>query len=353
MTKGIDISSYQGNVDFVKVKNDGIDFVILREGYGSSTTDSKFFEYVKQAKEAGLSILGVYHFLYSLNPEGSKKEAQFCVENVKKAGLDSSVMIFSDFEYDTVKSAARRGVTLTKADCNAMTVAFCEEVGYRGFIPGVYTNIDYHKNWYYPEVLQKYNIWLADYSGEPDFSCLVQQYSSKGSVKGINGNVDMDYFYGTIATESPTETKDVKTLANEVISGKWGNGADRKKALITAGYDYSAVQKMVNQIVNGTAVIPTSQVQDQSQPVVKKVVAVFPAHKFNTTLAGSYVTTANLYCRNDAGTNMKALCKIPKGTRVQCYGYYNVFNGVNWLYIQFVLDGVQYTGFSSSRYLQR
>lgn len=73
----------------------------------------------------------------------------------------------------------------------------------------------------------------------------------------------------------------------------------------------------------------------------------------NKAYAGEYKTTAVLYCRNDAGTNKKALCKIPAGTKVKCYGYYTMVNGVKWLYIQFVLDGVQYTGFSSSAYLAK
>ena len=65
------------------------------------------------------------------------------------------------------------------------------------------------------------------------------------------------------------------------------------------------------------------------------------------------MTTADLYMRNDAGTNMKALVVIPKNTEVKCYGYYNVSNGAKWYYIQVTIDGVQYTGFSHSGYLKR
>ena len=75
MKKGIDIAHYQGNVDFILVKSSGVEFVIIREGYRNST-DSKFFEYVKKAKDAGLIILGVYHFSYALNDEESREEAR-------------------------------------------------------------------------------------------------------------------------------------------------------------------------------------------------------------------------------------------------------------------------------------
>lgn len=361
MKKGIDISTYQGSVDFNKVKEDGIEFVIFREGYRNST-DPRFFEYVQKAKAAGLLILAIYHFSYALNEGESVKEAQFTVENMRKAGLGPEVIIFFDFEYDTVTQALKKGVKLTRTECNAHTVAFCEEVKRLGYVPGVYTNLDYHKNWYTKDVLSRYHVWLADYSGGPDFDCLVQQYSSTGQVAGIKGNVDVDYYYGddlkikndqvtTPAIESVK--KDNETLAREVIDGKWGIGSARKLALEAAGYSYKEVQDLVNHIVNGSAVTPKDPVQDQSQPASKDVVATVPARKFERSLSGTYVTTADLYCRNDAGTNKVALCKIPKGTKVSCYGYYSLFNYTKWLYITFVMDSVRYTGFSSSAYLKK
>lgn len=148
--------------------------------------------------------------------------------------------------------------------------------------------------------------------------------------------------------------KDVMTVAHEVIAGKWGSGDVRKKKLTEYGYNYAVVQNTVNQILNGGAVTakdPT-QIQDQDQPINKTVVATCAAKRMDRNLTGKYMTTANLYCRNDAGTNKKALCKIPAGTVVNCYGYYNTANNVKWLYITFTMDGVCYTGFSSINYLR-
>ena len=71
------------------------------------------------------------------------------------------------------------------------------------------------------------------------------------------------------------------------------------------------------------------------------------------TVAGTYTTTGNLNCRNDAGDKHKILCVIPKGTKVKCYGYYSMSGTSKWLYVQFTLDGVQYTGFASARYLKK
>lgn len=297
MKKGIDISYFQGDVDFKAVANSGIEFVIIRDGY-LYTTDSKFFEYVKQARESGLVILGVYHFSYALNKEEARREASFCVENMKKAGLGPETIVFYDFEYDTVMKASKNGVTLGSAECNLHTTEFCEEVKRLGFVPGVYTNIDYHKNWYNQDVLSKYHVWLADYKGEPDFNCLVQQYSSTGKVSGIKGNVDLDYYYGEDFKMNPIITESNVTVTNKTIK------------------------------------------------------AAYPAKSMNKSIAGTYITTSDLYCRNNAGVNSDPLCVIPKGTKVQNYGYYTEHNGVKWLYIQFTLNGTLYEGFSSSLYLK-
>lgn len=132
-----------------------------------------------------------------------------------------------------------------------------------------------------------------------------------------------------------------------------GSGKARRDALTAAGYSYAVVQAIVNQILNGSATTSKHPVQDQEQPISKKITATCAARKFDNVLAGTYTTTANLYCRNDAGTNKKALCLIPAETKVKCYGYYNMANNVRWLYIQFTMDGIQYTGFSSIRYLKK
>ena len=517
MLKGIDISYYQGNVDFSKVKADGINYAILRSSY-RKTVDSRFFEYVKGCKKVNLPIKGVYHFIYALNNQAALEEAKFCVQQVEKAGLGKGTYIFADFEYDTVTKAAKAGVKLTKAECNLFTKTFCDYVKSKGYKTGIYANIDYYQSWYTTDTLSKYPIWLADYNGEPDYKCLVQQFTSSGRVNGISGNVDMNYWYGTdtvvaiarsrqavidlvkswegkneadgshksivdiynsykgklprgvkmeyswpwcactwsalaiklgytdimpieiscpelitaakkmgcwvendayvakpgdavlydwqdigvgdntgnpdhigIVIEThkdegyfvvmegnysdsvkrrtlsingryirgfitpkytdnavtPTQQvsgKDVKTVAREVIAGVWGTRTARKKALETAGYNYAEVQAMVNKILNTTSTITT-----------KEITATCKASRFTKELAGTYFVkaTGGLYCRNDAGSNKKALCLIPNGTKVQNYGYYSVFNGVKWLYVQFTLNGVKYTGFCSIEYLKK
>lgn len=188
---------------------------------------------------------------------------------------------------------------------------------------------------------------------EGNYSNSVKERTISLNGKYIRGFITPKYDEDETSIGNESGKKDVTTIAREVIAGKWGNDPARKKSLTSAGYNYEEVRAKVNQILNGSATTSKQPTQDQSQPVSKKVIATCTARKFEKSLAGTYTTTANLYCRNDAGTNKKALCLIPKGTKVKCYGYYNVSNSVKWLYIQFTMDGIQYTGFSSIDYLKK
>lgn len=188
---------------------------------------------------------------------------------------------------------------------------------------------------------------------EGNYSNAVKRRTISLNGRYIRGFVTPGYDVGAVAAPAQNAGKSLSTVAHEVIAGQWGNGAARKAALEAKGHNYDEVQAEVNRIVNGSATTPKSDTQDQAQPIMKKVTATCYARQKDASLSGSYVTTANLYCRNDAGTNKKALCLIPTGTKVKNYGFYNTANGVKWLYIQFTMDGVQYTGFSSIEYLKK
>lgn len=260
--KGIDVSVWQGAIDAVKIKNSGIEFVIMREGY-RQTVDKRFFENVKKCQETGIEIPGVYHFIYALNVEQAKQEAISCVENVKKAGLGKGTIIFSDFEYDTVTKAAASGVKLGRTECNAFTKAFCETVESFGYKAGIYFNVDYYKNWYDHDLLNKYVRWLADWYGKADYPCVFHQYSSKGSVPGIIGDVDMNYFLGEETawkTETKPVGKEVETTMNVRIghasisenrttSGKPGDQTGKEVCIrdwYSKPWDFMAIHPDVN-----------------------------------------------------------------------------------------------------------
>ena len=263
--KGMDISKWQGTVDFAKVAASGIQFAILREGYRKAV-GGKFFEYVKGCRANNIPVKGVYHFSYALNADQAKNEAAFCIAQVEKAGLGKDTVIFYDFEYDTVKQAKEKGVNLGKNECVAFTKAFCEYVTSHGYKAGIYSNIDYHKNMYTDELISQYIYWLADYTGDPDYPCMFHQYTGKGSVDGIAGNVDLDYFYGDAQPES--SKKSIDKVAWDVVNGKYGNGADRKAALEAAGYNYDEVQAKVNKIL-GIDTTPKKSIDGIARAVIR------------------------------------------------------------------------------------
>lgn len=217
--QGIDISKWQGSVDFNKVKADGIQFCIFREGYRRAI-DSQFIEYVKGAKAAGIPILGVYHFIY-VDGVTIAENANACIANMKAAGLDpTNTWIFADLEYDTWTKA---GVKVTKALCTQYTKEFLDTLKAAGCKKlGIYSNLDYYKNYYDWAQLSEYrkNLWLADYTGGPDVECVIQQTGSTGKVSGINGNVDMDTLYeeSMLSNDGGKEDTKVGVTAQDVLN---------------------------------------------------------------------------------------------------------------------------------------
>lgn len=525
-----DLSYHQGDIDFSKLVG-SVDGVILREGY-RRTIDKKFAEYCKGCAAYNIPIYAIYHFIYALSTDDAIAEAMECITNMLSAGhfaARTEIIIFADYEYDTIKNAQKYGITLTKHDCNQITEAFCAAITNLGYKAGVYMNLDFYKNYYIDAIKNKYPIWLADYTGDADYPCLIHQYTNQGSLPGIKGDVDLNYYFESSEKDDTDSSKRDRAMvvelaeewlgknekdgsfkeiidiynsfsgllprglkmqynwswcactwsaiaiklgytdimpieiscgnlvekaremgiwqendkyipmpgdailydwqdnstgdnvgwpdhigiivsvdrsagyfitiegnyddtvkkrtvsingkfirgfitpkynadsspifplitgglrpdevAHEVISGLWGNSAQRKDLLEKFGYNYSEIQTLVNKILNGTLIVPENPSTDILQPYDKIISATTKPREWNPELFGTYKTTAALYMRNDAGKNKKALCIIPKGTIVLTDGHYSKFDGFTWIYVNFIMNGVRYFGYSSSKYL--
>lgn len=256
--KGIDVSQWQGNIDWQKVKGAGVQFAMLRAGYGRNNLDTKFHRNAQGAAAAGIPV-GLYWFSYALNVEMARKEAQYAVELAKKYKITWPIAY--DLEYDTVSYAAKNGVAITKSLATQMAIAFCEEIKRLGYIPMVYTNLDY-LNRYFDRSKLPYDLWYAQYASTASVADKeIWQYSSKGSVPGIAGNVDMnhgykDYGNGGDSKPDPEPAPKPNTpsgttldLAVAVMQGKYGAGQDRKNAL---GTRYQEVQGFINHIASAS-----------------------------------------------------------------------------------------------------
>ena len=198
LKQGIDISAWQGNIDWDQVKN-CIEAIIIRAGYGKNNIDQKWVPNVEAVRDSSLDV-GAYWFSYAYTADMAYMEGCYAANAVKNKFGDRQIPIAFDLEYDSVAYAAKKGVKIGRAEATLFAIRFLTAVKEFGYRPMLYTNIDYIRNYFdlgviraaIPDLL----LWVACWGSEPkDYNMAVWQYSSKGSVAGIIGNADMDEVY--------------------------------------------------------------------------------------------------------------------------------------------------------------
>ncbi len=191
---GIDISKHNGNIDWNAVKNSGVQYVILRCGYRGSASgvlveDQKFRSNIQGATAAGLKV-GIYFFSQAVNEVEAVEEASMTLSLIKNYKITYPV-------YIDVESANGRADGISKAARTSVINAFCQTIRNSGYTPGLYAN----KNWLTEKIntgaLGGCKIWLAQYVAAPTYGGRYEmwQYSSRGSIAGIKGNVDLNVSY--------------------------------------------------------------------------------------------------------------------------------------------------------------
>ena len=249
MLKGIDVSEHNGKIDFAKVKNSGLDFVIIRIGWignkENHTLDKKFIENYNNAKACGLKV-GFYVYSYVEN-ETAMLSAINWVKN-QISGKTHEYPIFLDVEDAQISG-------LSKEQQTNLCKYFCDNFENSG----VYANLDWFKNKLNVSEITNYKIWLAQWTSasthSANFKVDLWQYSSKGKVDGIKGNVDMNYCLNCEEnTEQITGQLSIEEVANLVIQGKYGVYPERKTKLESMGYNYNEVQAKVNELMGVSGV---------------------------------------------------------------------------------------------------
>lgn len=191
MLKGIDVSKWQGQIDFNAVKRSGVDFVIIQAGYGNSTTqkDPYFEQNYARAKAAGLKV-GAYWFSYALTPNEAAAEARTCAAVIANKQFDFP--IYYDLENEP-KSKYFPFVT-GKTNCSNMVKAFCLELEKLGYFVGLYISRSPLQTHITKEVAERFALWLAEYGSKLNYTGKygIWQRSSTGRVVGIIGDVDID-----------------------------------------------------------------------------------------------------------------------------------------------------------------
>lgn len=307
--KGLDISSYQNGINFNQIKDAGVQFLILRAGFtgrGTGTNynkDSCFENFYKQAKQHNIPV-GAYWYSCANNYEKGVAEAKFMYENCLK-GKQFEFPIYIDVEEDRHQRVGKTFVT-------SAIKGFCETLENLGYCVGIYANLNYFINYINTPDLNMYDKWFAYWKedlNKPSFpygDYGLWQNSSDGRVAGqrvdtniaykdypsiiknakLNGFTDNNVTVNELDKYTDTELakmvwqgkfgsgderkiqlgdrynvvqnlvnqgigklKSIDEIAKEVINGKWKNYPERKTLLENAGYNYSEVQKRVNEML--------------------------------------------------------------------------------------------------------
>ena len=187
--KCLDISTWQGYVDFNKVKSAGYNYVILRAGFGReySQKDNTFERNYANAKAAGIKV-GVYWFSYSTSPSDAYREANACLYCLNGKRLDMPV--YYDLEYQPAMSMSNSNYT-------QMALNFCSTIKKAGYKSGVYSSASVYGYLLNRQTLinNGVSIWNAQWSSYCSVPCDIWQYSEKGQVNGISASVDMNYIH--------------------------------------------------------------------------------------------------------------------------------------------------------------
>lgn len=256
MIKAIDVSCWQVGVDYNKVKNSGINVVLIRAGFGreASQKDSQFETHYKNAKAAGLKI-GVYWYSYAESISDAANEANACLTCLNGRKLD--LPVYYDLEEPWQQSFGKSTLT-------TMAEKFCDTIKKHGYRAGVYANAYWFSQCLnYSTLYNKYSIWLAQWANSHSIKCDIWQYSETGSVNGVSGNVDMNAIENTsiidgsdkIPTTDTPDTATVQRWLNKVynsgleVDNIYGNKT--RTAIIKGLQNVLNVKYNANLIVDG------------------------------------------------------------------------------------------------------
>lgn len=195
--RGIDVSAYQGKINWKKVADSGVTFAIIRvagRGYGESGNlydDKRAQENYAGARKAGLKV-GAYFFSQAVTPEEAVEEAEYLLEKTKDWTLEMPLVY--DWEYISEEARTANIDQQTLTDC---MIAFCERIKQAGKEPMLYFNPNQAKRLFHIEQVTDYDFWLAMYTDwmTYPYKFHMWQYTNQGTVPGINGNVDINLLF--------------------------------------------------------------------------------------------------------------------------------------------------------------
>ena len=335
--KGIDVSKWNGDIDWKSVKDAGADYVIIRAGFGSSTVDEKFYQNIKGARDAGLKI-GIYWFSYATSVEKAKAEAQKCIEVISEFKENITYPVFFDYEYASRDYAEKQGVTVTKELATEMANTFINTIKSAGYPTGLYTNKDFGNKYFSEDIINSNNLWVAQYANKNTYGRAYDmwQYTEKGKIAGVSGDVDLNYT--CLIPEGVNINNDDITDGNEnndnvnddTTSGNENN--DNANDDTTGGNENN---DNVNDDTTGGNENNDNVNDDTTGENENNDNVNDDTNTENnpSTVIEKGVTTENLNLRVEASTSSKIITTIPKGKTIEIVeklnsGWYKVnYNG--------------------------
>lgn len=262
---GVDVSSYQGKINWKQAKNSGVDFAVLKIIRKDLNPDKQFESNWKGCEEAGVEIRGVYNYSYATNTDKAVKDAKAVLGILD--GRKTTVWL--DVEDDCQKNLGKLLIDIINA--------YAEVIKSAGLEFGVYTGESFYNSYIKPYGGVSYPLWIARYGKNngkmeekyrPKIDGMAAwQYTSKGYVSGISGNVDMNIWFSENAVlPKPNKASEWQKAAlldgfelpKHGIDGKWGSECETvaKKAIVKkriTGYKYPNLTKIVQNAVGVTA----------------------------------------------------------------------------------------------------
>ena len=192
---GIDVSHHQSDINWEKVKEQGIEFAFLRIGYrgygklGKICKDKEFEANIKNAQKQGIDV-GVYFFSQAVNEREAQEEADFVIKNLENKQLQLPVV----FDPENILDDDARTDNVSGEQFTRNTISFCKRIEAAGYTPVIYSNMLWEAYQLDLEKLKNYSIWYADYETEPQTPYYFEywQYTNQANIEGIPGKVDMD-----------------------------------------------------------------------------------------------------------------------------------------------------------------
>lgn len=259
MKLGIDVSTWQKGFNLLSARNEGFDYVIIKAGGADAKNpykDSQFENFYQQAKAYGFKI-GAYYFGRAFSQEDAIREASYFIQYLQGKDI---VHVYYDVEGAMLNQGYQH---LTD-----IIATFCQTMINNGYACGIYTSESHFNSRFNDAMLIQYPHWVARYSTKPPklkSIAPVEIWQYGGSINCIRNakiagtvidqdQINIEWADAPVLVQQPvivefTDKKSVDQLANEVLAGLWGNGIIRKIRLKSAGYDYNAVQKRVDEIV--------------------------------------------------------------------------------------------------------